>query len=310
MSISPRLLLLLALPPLLWAGNVVFARMVIADIDPLLLNGLRWTLALALLLPLGFGVMRDPARRRLWLRHWPYFAALGLLGIGAFNGLQYMALQTSTPLNVTLIAASLPLWTMAVGILAFRTLPRRMDVAGALISLIGVAVVLSRGEVSALLTIQFVTGDLLMILAVIDWAFYSWLLIRPPKGLAPEGRLQWSWSESLALQTLFGVPWALAAAGAVGAAGMATPLVPSLALGIVLVFLAIGPSIIAYRCWGLAVAAAGPGLAALFYNFTPLLAGAMSAVLINEWPKPYHGVALGLLVIGVLVSTRGRGKTA
>ncbi|PWR20036.1 DMT family transporter [Zavarzinia compransoris] len=306
MSVSPRLLFLLSLPPALWAGNVVFARLVIGDIDPLWLNALRWVLALALLLPLGHRVVLDRGRRQAWLAHWRYFIIVGPLGIGAFNGLQYLALRTSTPLNVTLIAASLPLWMMAVGVFPFRSLPRRPEVAGALLSLVGVAVVLSRGDIGALVAIHFVEGDLLMILAVIGWAFYSWLLIRPPAALAPQGRLPWTWAESLLVQCVFGVPLALAAATGASAAGLTTPLVPSVGLALVLVFVAVGPSILAYRAWGMAVATAGPGLAALFYNFTPLLAGAMSAVLINEWPKPYHGVALALLIGGVLISMRGR----
>jgi drug/metabolite transporter (DMT)-like permease len=69
-------------------------------------------------------------------------------------------------------------------------------------------------------------------------------------------------------------------------------------------FVAIGPSIIAYRSWGVAVGEAGPAVAAVFNNLTPLLAALLSAAVIGEWPKTYHGVAFALIVSGILVSSR------
>jgi drug/metabolite transporter (DMT)-like permease len=53
------------------------------------------------------------------------------------------------------------------------------QVIGALISILGVCIVLSRGDWLAILQVQFVYGDLLMVLATILWAFYSWMLTKP-----------------------------------------------------------------------------------------------------------------------------------
>ncbi len=90
--------LLLTVPPLLWAGNVVLGRLVRDDIPPFTLNFLRWVLAFLILLPLARWVLRREAG--MW-PHWRRFALLGLLGVGLYNTLQYLALQTSTALNVT-----------------------------------------------------------------------------------------------------------------------------------------------------------------------------------------------------------------
>lgn len=107
---------MLTLPPLLWAGNAVVARMSVGPVSPLLLNAARWLLACIILLPLGRRVLRPTSGLRM---HWRYFASLGLLGVGSFNALQYLALQTSTPINVTLIASSMPVWMLAVGALRY-----------------------------------------------------------------------------------------------------------------------------------------------------------------------------------------------
>lgn len=70
--------------------------------------------------------------------------------------------------------------------------------------------------------------------------------------------------------------------------------------------MAVGPSIIAYRLWGLAVGEAGPAMAAIFYNLTPLFAAILSAAVIGESPQAFHAVAFGLIVGGIFVSSRTR----
>src|SRR3546814_8988295 len=55
----------------------------------------------------------------LFRSHWRRFALLGLLGVGLYNSLQYLALKTSSPINVTLVAASMPVWMMLIGAMFF-----------------------------------------------------------------------------------------------------------------------------------------------------------------------------------------------
>lgn len=305
MSLTPRLALMLTLPPLLWAGNAVVGRAVGAQVPPLLLNAMRWTLAFALLCllaPRARALLQDltPLRRR-----WGYFALSGLLGMGCYNALQYEALHSSTALNVTLIAASLPVWMLAVGALVYRVWPTRRQLAGAALSLAGVALVISRGHLERLAEVHFVRGDLLMLLAVVSWAFYSWLLARPPTHMQGDERPDWDWSQLLMAQLVFGLAFGVVSAGVEHAVGVAPvrwgwPLVAALA------YVAIGPSLIAYRCWGLGVAQAGPTLAAFFGNLTPVFAALMSAALLGEWPAWFHGAAFALIAAGIAVSAGRR----
>jgi drug/metabolite transporter (DMT)-like permease len=228
---------------------------------------------------------------------------LSFLGVGCYNALQYLALTTSTPVNVTLIAASSPLWMMAIGTLFYREHPRWREWLGAALSLVGVLVVLSRGHLDTVTQVRFVRGDLLMLVAVFTWALYSWQLARPPAALRPEARPDWNWAEVLLLQTLFGALFGLGAAGVEHVVSDATLHWKPWVLA-VLAYVAIGPSLIAYRCWGMGVAAVGPAVAAFFANLTPLFAAVMSAALLGEPPQPYHGLAFALIVAGIAVSTR------
>ncbi|GAB4559693.1 MAG: DMT family transporter [Rhizobacter sp.] len=300
--LTPRIALFLTLPPLLWAGNAVVGRLLVGSVPPLALSGLRWALALLILLPLGYRVFRDPQAIRA---RWPYLALLGFLGVGCYNAMQYFALQTSTPINVTLIASSMPLWMLAVGALFYGEHPTRRQLLGAFLSLAGVALVLSRGQVEVLLGLRLVPGDLLMLLAIALWAWYSWLLARPPPHMRGDARPPWGWAELLLVQVLFGAVWAGAAAG-VEAVVAPAPIHWSPWVLLALAYVAIGPSVLAYRFWGMGVATVGPAIAAFFNNLTPVFAAVMSAAWLGEVPRWYHVVAFGLIAAGIVVTSRPR----
>lgn len=303
MTLTPRLALLLTLPPLMWAGNAVVGRLMVGTVPPLTLNALRWALAGLILLPLGWRVLRQPAlvRERLgWL------LGASFLGVGLYNALQYLALVTSTPINVTLVASSTPVWMLAVGWLVFGVRPQRAQLLGAALGLAGVVLVISRGSWQTLASVQLVVGDVYMLVAAIGWALYSWLLARPPASMQGERRpgpeQGWDWAGLLLLQTLIGC--SLAGVFAAGEQALApAPVQWGPGLWLALAFVALGPSIVAYRCWGLGVAQAGPTVAAFFANLTPLFAALMSAALLGEPPQLYHAAAFCLIVSGIAVSS-------
>lgn len=299
--LTPTIALLMTLPPLLWAGNAVVGRALVGSVAPLELNAMRWTLAFALLLPLGWRLFTRPGEI---LARWKHLATLGLLGVGSYNALQYAAVHTSTPLNVTLIAASMPLFMLVVGALFYGTPPRRPQIAGAAFSLVGVLLVISRGHVETLLQIALLPGDLLMLLATALWAIYSWMLAAPPPAMRGERRPAWDWAQALLVQILFGGLWAWVGAG-VEAAVAPQPVRWSPAVVAALVYVAVGPSLIAYRCWGLGVSTVGPAVAAFFSNLTPVFAGVLQAALLGEPPRWYHAAAFALIVAGIVVSQAG-----
>ena len=298
--ITPRLALLLTLPPLLWAGNAVVGRLVVGTVPPLTLNFLRWALAGLVLLPLGWRALREP---RQIAQRWPFLLLLGLLGVGSYNSLQYLALVTSTPINVTLIAASMPVWMLLVGSLFYGVHPTRAQIAGAVLSLAGVLLVIARGSLDALLAVRFVRGDLYIVAAIIAWSFYSWMLASPPAHMRGSERPDWGWAEMLLVQVIFGLMGSGLAAGAEHLAG-AAPIRWSGWLLAALAYVALGASIVAYRSWGLGVTAAGPAIAAFFSNLTPAFAAVLSAAVLSEPPRWFHAAAFALIVAGIFVSSR------
>lgn len=140
----------------------------------------RWALALALLLPLGWQVLASPARRTEIAARWRPLALLSLTGVGTYNALHYLALQTSTPLNLTLIVVSSPAWTMAIGAAFHGLRPLLAQLQGAVLSLAGVAAALARGDMSALQRMQLLPRGLRMLLAILSCRTCTEWPARPP----------------------------------------------------------------------------------------------------------------------------------
>lgn len=287
---------LLVLPPLFWAGNAVVGRYAAGLIAPMALNALRWFLAGVVLFPF---VWRDLRPHAAVLRQsWVTIAVLGICGMGTYNALQYLALTTSTAPNVTLIAASAPIFALGIGALFFGERLDRRRVFGAAVSIAGVLLVLIHGDPSRLLSLSFVPGDLFMLMASALWSVYTWLLRtrRPP---LPATIL-------LFAQTVLGSVFCIACAlvewlvfGKVSHLGT-----PQAAW--VMAYVAVLPSVVGYLMWDRGVARAGATLPIFFANLAPVFAAVLSALLLAEWPQWYHAVGLMLILLGIRFAGRSR----
>jgi drug/metabolite transporter (DMT)-like permease len=197
----------------------------------------------------------------------------------------------------------MPVWVMAVGAAFFGVRPAKREMLGAALSTIGVLLVIARGDWRVLAELHFVPGDGYMVIALIVWALYSWFLARPPASMQGAERPDWTWPEALMAQLIFGAPFAL------GMAGIEQTLAPTViqwspSLVAALVFVALGPSLIAYRCWSAGVAEGGPTLAALASNLSPVFAAIMSAALLGLRPEWFHAVAFVFILAGIAVSLK------
>ncbi|KFI07632.1 DMT family transporter [Massilia sp. BSC265] len=295
-ALTPSTTLLLTVPPVLWAGNAIVGRLVRDAVPPMTLNLIRWTIALLVLVPLGRAALKHGSGV---LANWKRYAMLGLLGVGLYNSLQYLALQSSSPINVTLVASGVPVWMLLVGRLFYGVPVKRKQILGAVLSIGGVLVVLCRGDIHGLLQLRLVAGDLYMILATIAWSFYSWMLMQQKDVPA----LRADWAAFLLAQVGYGVLWSAALAGSEWALG-GVDIVWSWPLAAALLYVAIGPAILAMRCWGAGVQRAGPSIGAFFINLTPLFTALLSSAFLGEAPHLYHVLAFGMIVGGIAVSAR------
>jgi drug/metabolite transporter (DMT)-like permease len=294
MHVSALTAFYLTTAALMWAGNAIVGKILVQSSSPVLLNTIRWGVTALILLPFAWRVFRSTSP--LWQSS-KRFALLSLLGVGSYNVLLYLALKSSTPINVTLIGASMPIWAIVIGALFYKEQPNIKQIIGAVISLIGVTVVIVRGELERLIEIEFVAGDLLMVLATILWGAYSWMLSHPKEST----ERTWPWSYFLLAQVGFGFCWSLGFAVTEWQLEYSY-FTWSWSTVSMIIYVIIGPSLIAYRCWGLGVSGAGATVATFFTNLIPLFTAILSTLLLQKPPELFQGVAFALILAGIYLS--------
>jgi drug/metabolite transporter (DMT)-like permease len=266
---QPRAGAALALAVLFWSGNFIAGRALRHDIEPALLNLLRWSLGQLVLLPwAGAKAWRC---RRVLRREWRLLVGLGATGIAAFHTLSYLALQRIGAIDALLTLAVAPAAILAGAALSGRARPTARQWAGAALSLFGVAVLLTRGDPARLAHASDGLGQACMLAAVAAWAAYSLLLERRPADLPADAALIASIVAALPLLVLL---TALSAP--------ATAFVPTPRVGWALGYIVVLASAVAYPLWTLGVAAIGPMRAGPYLNLMPVFGIALAVALLGE----------------------------
>ncbi|CAG9175169.1 DMT family transporter [Cupriavidus pampae] len=286
-------LLLLTFPPLAWAGNAIVGRIAAGVVPPITLNLVRWALAGLLLAPYVWrGVIEHRAALR---KHARVLIAMGVLSIASYNSFQYLALTTSTPINVTLIGASTPLFLLLIGATFFRERVKAWHVAGALLCLVGVSFVLLRGDLVHLAQLNFVPGDLFMLAATVAWSAYTWLLRKH----RPDLPLPTLLFAQIVIGVLVNIPmswWELSQ--------LDHPLAWNTKVAGILLYVATVPSLLAYFAWDRAIARAGAQLPVFFITLTPIFAALLSSLILGDPPRWYHFVGMATIGVGIWLAQR------
>lgn len=282
---------LLLLPPLFWSGNFVLARGMRADVPPVALAFWRWAGAFVLCLPFAWPHLRRDLPV-LWRHRWVTLV-LSATGVAAFNTMIYTGLQTTTALNAVLLQSAMPLFILVWGALLFRDRPGPAEVAGILVSMVGVVVIAGRGSVETLAGLSLNPGDVWVVGAVIAYAFYSALLRQRPV-VHPMSFL----AVSFALGAAMLVPlYAMEL-------GEGRHIVAGVPAALTLVYVAVFPSLVAYLAFNRGVDLVGSGRAGQFVHLMQVFGTLLAVVFLGEHLQTYHAVGIGLIAAGLLLANR------
>lgn len=283
---SPRHMLFPLSAVLIWSMNMVVTKMAAGVIEPASIGFYRWALAAALLTPFVLpSVVRD------WRAIVPVLgklAVLGGLGMAVYQGLIYVAAETTTATHMGIITAMVPLLTIVLVCVVLREWPTWAAVTGGVLSLLGLGVLLGEGDPLRLLEVGGSRGDALMGVAALAYATYGVLLRRWPLPIRV-------W-QSLYVQILFGLLFQLP----VFLLSVASPLTDT---NIPLVLYAgIFPSLFAPYLWMQAVQYLGPNRSSIFLNLMPVATVAIAAAMLGEVPHGYHIVGGTMALAGVILA--------
>lgn len=286
--------LLLTGTALFWSGNFIAGRAGRAELPPFALNFWRWTLALAILMALTAGPLWH--YRSAIRRHWRLILGLGAVGIVAFHGFTYTALQTTEAINAVLVLSATPMAIVVVAWLMFRDTITARTAVGIVVAMAGAVTVIARGDVAVLLGLQANPGDLWMLAAALSWAVYSVLLKRRPEELPP--------LVLLTATVLVGVVLQLPIYLYTLAAGQR--IVPTVSSIATIVYVAVFASVLAYIFWNRGVREVGPSRAGVFIHLMPLFSAILAVVFLGERIAWYHLAGGGLIVLGIAMASGRR----
>jgi len=282
---------LLWLPPAFWAGNLVLGRALGPVFPPVSLAVGRWVVALVALAPF---VWRSAWReRKLLARHWRLIAACGAFGIAGYNALGYLALQTVPAASVAFLNSTLPLMVpLAALVLGVERITGKA-LLGIAISFVGVAWIVARGDLASLSALRFDGGELLVLLAVANYAVYSVLLRRKPAAISPLVFLAATMAAGLAVLMPF---WAFELAR-----GARIPTDPASA-GAVL-YIGIFASLFAFILWNRCVATLGATVTGVSFHLVALFTALLAFLLLREPVRAFHLAGIALILLGFFVTT-------
>jgi drug/metabolite transporter (DMT)-like permease len=287
-----RPLWLIWVAPLIWSTNITIGRAVAATFPPACLTLLRWGLAALMLAP--FVWPRARAQWPLLRKHWGLVLVSGALGMAGYSGLAYLALHSTTAANVAFINSTLPLMVPIVMLFIAREPMAPRTLLGILVSFCGVAWIMGRGDPAQLAGLSFARGDLIALGAVASYAVYSVLVRKKPKEL---DMLVFLLAGSV-VGSLVLVPFAAVEL----AQGARVP--HDLKSIVLVVYIALVISLLAYIAWNHSILSLGPGLAGASYHLLSVFTPIVAYFVLGEKLLGYHYVGIALILAGVFVATR------
>ncbi|MCR4267107.1 DMT family transporter [Nitratireductor sp. ZSWI3] len=288
---------LLCLTMLFWGGNAVAGRLAVGHISPMMLTTLRWVIGVVLIY--GFA---HPHLKRDWpaiRANLPLLAALGALGFTGFNALFYSSAQYTSAINIAIEQGAIPMVIFVANFILFRVHVTPLQILGFMLSLVGVALVASHGDITRLRDLDVNFGDALMLVAVLLYAGYT-------VGLRLKPNIHWlSLMFILSLSALFAslplLAWETATDRLI---------LPDLQGWLVLFYAALFPSVLAQALYIRSNEMIGGNRAGLFINLVPIFGTLLSIVILGEAFYLYHALALTLVLGGIWIAEHSGRKMA
>ncbi|MGB3657536.1 MAG: DMT family transporter, partial [Pseudolabrys sp.] len=283
--------LLLALATLFWSGNHIVGRAIGGEVPPIGISTVRW-----LLPTVALGFFAYPHIRRDWpviRAHWGILLWLGIVGGALFTAGQYIGLQYTTALNVSVLNSLVPVLIILTGGIIFRDRVTTFQFGGILMSSVGVLVIIARGQLSNLQHLQFNWGDIIILFNMMVFAVYAvYLRKRPPM----------HWLSFIfvfgALSTLATLPfmiWEMAAG---------ITFKPTWLTVFAIVYVSIFPSVLAFAAWNRGVQLIGANRSGPFVHLVPIYTAILGSALLGEHLSAFHVFGFALIITGVWIAAR------
>lgn len=278
--------------PLFFATNLVFGRAVVGSVAPFTLAFTRWLLVALILLPAMLGQRSVIAS--VFSSHRRLVFLLSFLGMWLCGGVVYLGLENTTATNATLIYATSPVFIILIEAMFAGRHIRWREAAGSALALVGVSVIVLRGDLNALLSMSFNRGDLLILTAAIAWAGYSILYRSPGLSVLPNVALLGLVAATGAILLLPFAVYEYLVGGPMPLTGYAWINIS----GIV-----IFSSLLAFSTFQFGLRELGASLAGVFMYLLPAYGVLLARIVLGEAMHAYHLTGIAMIMGGVILAT-------
>ncbi|MED3798389.1 MULTISPECIES: DMT family transporter [Lysinibacillus] len=284
---------LMLVTSLLWGGNFVVAKTLVAHASPMTLTLVRWLIAVIVLLPLVWWKEKRlvPAKAAL-----VPLCLMGITGVALFNIFQFLALERTTSTNAGLIST---MNTMSIALFSFAFLKEKINglqLLAMVLSLIGVFLVLSKGDWQLLWHFQLNTGDLWMVAAVCVWGLYS---------VCSKWAMQ---TTSPLMATLY--------AGLFGVLILVPFTITDFTFSEIdssfilsLLYTGVISTVVCMVFWNIGVQQLGATTSGIFLNFNPIFTALLAFLFIGEQLSWLQGIGGIIVILGCYLFTHFKTKT-
>ena len=285
--------IMLVFATLFWAGNFMVGKFAsLENIPPMSLVFFRWSLVWIILLPFTYKeIIRN---KDIILNNLPLLFFLALTSVGLFNTFTYLALVYTQVINASLFNTAIPAMIIFLCFLLKIEKTNRFQIIGLILSVFGILSIITKLDLSILLSLNFNKGDLIMIGGVITWGLYSSFL-KNKKFTLPLLTL-------VHVLCTFGLIFILPQFLYELSQGLFVKL--DINLGYTLIYLALFPSIGSYYCWAGAVAIIGANRAGIFLSLIPFFSTIMAIIFFKEQFQFFHLIGAILIILGLFLSNK------
>lgn len=284
--------LLLSITALCWAGNFIVGRGIYEEVPPVALATIRWSGAFLIALPFTWKHLKKdwPTLKK----HWLIMVTLGAIGIGSFNTLVYTGVNYTTAINGVIMNSVSPVFIAVMAFFLFKERLSPVQTFGILLSIIGVLIVISRGNINFLGNLTFNIGDLYVLAAFIVWAIYTVML-----RLRPAIHNLSFLAATFLLAAVANIPFLFLE---MMWSGRYVHLSPQSTAG--LLYVMVFPSIIAYLFYNRGVELIGANRGGAFLHLVPLFGAVLAVTFLGEELQTFHIAGFLTILCGVAMTTK------
>lgn len=265
-----------------WAGAFIAGKFSIGEFPVFSLVFFRFLIATIIIFII---LIKTEENWKITKQDLKTFLTLGVVGMVGYHVFFFLSLKYTTATNSSLIGATNPIVTTILACVFLKDKITYKNILGILISLLGVILITTNGNISVLFNMKFNIGDILMMVAVLCWATYGVLSKKVLEVYSPIKITSYAFLTCVIILiplVILEKPWVY---------------IPSTTFNgwMSVIYMAIFPSVGGYLIQQMSIKKIGPTKTSLFINLVPVFSMILAFCILGE------SISIIKIIAGILI---------